>query len=223
MTTSSFSAQSPEQLSSPLFESAQSRHLKSGQMLFAAGDAGNGCYRIEEGVVKVLASSRRGKEMTIAILGPGAIVGELSMIDGLPRSVSIVALSDCRLLFVSREDFAKCVRDNPAIYKGLADILAARLRATDEALVAANFMPAGGRLARAFLDLAKFLGQNSGPGRKTLTHKISLSDLAAMTGVARENVSRTLTDWRKKKIVSKSSGYYCLENIAALRREAEDL
>jgi Cyclic nucleotide-binding domain len=85
-----------------LFHAAQPRHLKAGERLFAIGDVGDSCYRLDQGLLKVVASPR-GEERIIAILGPGAIVGELAMIDGLPRSASVVALHDCVIRFVSRE------------------------------------------------------------------------------------------------------------------------
>jgi CRP/FNR family transcriptional regulator, cyclic AMP receptor protein len=84
------------------------RRLNTGDVLFAAGDAGDGCYLLEQGMVKVVVTSSTGDERIIAILGPGAVVGELAMIDRLPRSASVVALRDSVLRFASREVFEKC-------------------------------------------------------------------------------------------------------------------
>ena len=58
-------------------------------------------------------------------------------------------------------------------------------------------------------------------GRILIRQKVTQSDLAAMAGIARENVSRILNEWMRKKIVSRLAGYYCLENRSALEREAE--
>ena len=52
-------------------------------------------------------------------------------------------------------------------------------------------------------------------------HKISQSDLAAMAGVARENVSRVMSDWKRNKVVTRSSGLYCLIDIATLKRNMD--
>ena len=60
-----------------------------------------------------------------------------------------------------------------------------------------------------------------GAGRIVIRQKIGQADLAAMAGIARENVSRILNDWKRRKLVSRLSGYYCLENKAQLQREAE--
>ena len=68
----------PKPLSAPLFEGAASRHLEAGEALFVAGDRGDGCYRLEHGLLKVIVTSPRGEERILAILGSGAIVGEPS-------------------------------------------------------------------------------------------------------------------------------------------------
>ena len=64
-------------------------------------------------------------------------------------------------------------------------------------------------------------GQDVGSGRIVIRQKIGQSDIAAMAGIARENVSRILNDWKRRKLVSRLSGYYCLENKAQLEHEAE--
>jgi CRP/FNR family cyclic AMP-dependent transcriptional regulator len=65
-------------LSAPFFDMAPLRELKAGAVLFAAGDTGDGCYRLEQGLLKVMVTSPSGEERIIAILGPGTIVGELA-------------------------------------------------------------------------------------------------------------------------------------------------
>ena len=72
----------------------------------------------------------------------------------------------------------------------------------------------------ALLNLAEHAGEEK-DGRIELRHKISQGDLAAMAGVARENVSRTISDWRKRNIVVRSSDYYCINDPRALAQEME--
>jgi CRP/FNR family transcriptional regulator, cyclic AMP receptor protein len=210
----------PETLLSTLFKEATERGLLEGEMLFRAGDPGDGCYRIQTGLVKVVVASQHGEERILSLLGPGAIVGELSMIDGGPRSASVVAVADCSLLFVSRAKFQMHSETHVELSDYLVKTLARRLRETDEALAAATFLTVKGRLARALLNLAEYAGEEHG-GRIELRHKISQADLAAMAGVARENVSRTMSDWRKRNIVTRSSEYYCINDLAALALETE--
>jgi CRP/FNR family transcriptional regulator, cyclic AMP receptor protein len=78
-----------------------------------------------------------------------------------------------------------------------------------------------GRVARAMLDLAQAFGHDIGDGRILIRQKINQSDLAAMAGTARENVSRILNTWKRESVVSLLAGYYCLENRKTLEREAE--
>jgi CRP/FNR family cyclic AMP-dependent transcriptional regulator len=94
----------PVTLLSELFEQAVAHNLRDGEVLFRAGDVGEGCYRIQTGLVKVVVTSQKGEERIIS-LGPDAIVGELSMIDGGPRSASVAAIADCLLSFLSRAKF----------------------------------------------------------------------------------------------------------------------
>ena len=208
----------PEHLSVLLFARTKRRHLDAGDVLFAAGDSGDGCYRLEHGLLKVVISSPKGDERILAILRPGALAGELAVIDGQPRSASVVAVRDCELSFISRAVFEKCTKEHPEIYRYLVNVLAARLRETDDAVAAASFMSSKARLARTLLELGELLGDEEDSGRVVIRHKIHQSDLAAMAGVARENVSRVFSDWTERKLISRSSGYYCLNDIATLKR-----
>lgn len=209
----------PERLSAELFCKAPLHRLKTGQRLFSAGDPGAGCYRLEQGLIKVLVSSPQGEDRIFSILGPGSIVGELSMIDGLPRSATIVALQDCVFRFVSRETFDQCVQSRPEVCQSFLAALALRLRETNDALAASTFLSVKGRVARALLDLADSLGKKTAAGGITIPYKISQGDLAAMAGVARENVSRTMSEWRRRNLVTQSADAYCLKDRTALEQE----
>lgn len=211
----------PGTLLSELFEDAVAHSLRDGEVLFRAGDVGDGCYRIQTGLVKIVVASQQGEERIISLLGPGAIVGELSMIDGRPRSASVVAIADCSLSFFSRARFQKCLDAHPELTSYLVGTLARRLREADDALAAATFLSVKARLARALLNLAEYVGKDNGGGRIQLGLKIGQADLAAMAGVARENVSRTMGEWRKRDIVTRSSDYYCINDPRALALEMD--
>jgi CRP/FNR family cyclic AMP-dependent transcriptional regulator len=210
----------PEAISADLFGKASTVKLAADQALFVEGDPGNGCYRLETGLLKVSVISSSGGERILAILGPGAVVGELSIIDELPRSASVTAIRDSELSFISRPQFATVAKEHPEIYRYITALLAARLRDTNMVVAAASFLPLKGRVARALVDLASAFGQEMDGKRVLIRQKISQSDVAAMAGIARENVSRILNEWIRTKLVSRVSGYYCLENKEALEREA---
>jgi CRP/FNR family transcriptional regulator, cyclic AMP receptor protein len=210
----------PGRLSAQLFAGAKTCHLKAGEALFAAGDIGDGCYRLEQGLLKVTITSPRGEERILAILGPGEIAGELSLIDRQPRSASVIAIKDCELSFISQQNFEKYTKQEPDIYRYLVNVLALRLRETDEAVAADSFLTVKARLARALLELSEYLGEDAGAGRVLIRHKINQSDLAAMAGVVRENVSRVVSEWKRRDLVTYSSGLYRLNDISTLKRYA---
>lgn len=208
----------PEGMSAQLFARAKTCHLNAGDTLFSAGDAGDGCYRLEEGLLKVVITSPRGEERILAILGPGEVAGELSIIDRQPRSAFVIAIKDCELSFISQQNFEKCTKQVPDVYRYLVNVLALRLRETDEAVAADSFLTVKARLARAFLKISEYLGEDDGTGRIVIRHKINQSDLAAMAGVAREYVNRVLSDWKRHDLVTHSSSFYCLNDITTLKR-----
>jgi CRP/FNR family transcriptional regulator, cyclic AMP receptor protein len=210
----------PRHLATDLFVGAKQMRLSADEVLFLSGDPGDGCYRVEDGLLKVTMVSRTGNERILAFLGAGAIVGELSMIDGRPRSASVVAVRPATLSFLSRSAFEGFAQKNPEVYKSLVTILSTRLRETDVVVAVGSFLPLKGRVASTLLELAENFGQDVGAGRIVIRQKIGQSDIAAMAGIARENVSRILNDWKRRKLVSRLSGYYCLENKAQLEREA---
>ncbi len=208
-------------LATNLFSGAKPVRLDADEVLFLAGERGDGCYRIKSGLLKVTMVSRSGSERILAFLGPGAIVGELSVIDGRPRSASVMAMRKAELSFLSRAAFEAFARKHPEVYKTLVALLASRLRETDMVIAAGSFLPLKGHVASTLLELAENFGQDIGSGRVVIGQKIGQSDIAHMAGIARETASRILNDWKRRKLVSQLSGYYCLENKAQLKREAK--
>src|SRR5919197_3437178 len=205
----------PAELSQSLFAKARPLSLKADQTLFVAGDEGDGCYRVEEGLLKASVAAPAGCERILSILGPGSVVGELSMIDRGPCSASVTALRDSQLSFVGRTAFEAFGESRPELYRHLATLLARRLRDTDDALVATNFLSVKARVARALFSLAEAFGRDIGQGRILIRQKVSQSDLAAMAGIARENVSRVLNEWGNRSLVKRLAGSYSLEDRRA--------
>ena len=211
----------PADVVAKLFGEAKGVALPRNRTLFRAGDRSDGCYQIVEGLVKVTILVEH-RERILAILGPGALVGELSMIDWAPRSATVTAIRDTRLAFVTGEAFAAFAQANPEVYRHISALLARNLRNNNDALVASSFLSVKGRAARALLALADAFGEEVGGGRILIHQKITQSDLAAMAGIARENLSRILQEWMRYALIKRLASYYCLENKPALEREADN-
>jgi CRP/FNR family cyclic AMP-dependent transcriptional regulator len=211
----------PADFVAALFRQARTVALPRNQALFRAGDPCDGCYRIVEGLLKVTAAAPSRRERILAIVGPRALVGELSMIDGAARSASVTAIRDSRLSFVTRAAFESFAQANPEVYRQISALLARHLRDNNNALVATSFLSVKGRAARALLSLADAFGEDVGSGRILIHQRISQGDLAAMAGIARENLSRILQEWMRNALIKRLASYYCVENKTALEREAE--
>jgi CRP/FNR family transcriptional regulator, cyclic AMP receptor protein len=210
----------PADLIERLFSNARPVRLPAGRTLFAAGDPGTGCYRVDQGLLKVSVLFGSRGERILAIAGPGEIVGEISMLDEGPRSAGVAAVKDSQLSFVTCAQFRSFAEEHPEVYQHLVRLLTLRLRYNTVAIAAGTFLTLKGRVARALLDLSEAFGHDVGNGRVLVRQKITQGDLAAMAGIARENVSRILNEWKRQSVVSRLAGYYCLENPQILEREA---
>src|SRR5262245_157124 len=195
----------PAEHASRLLAKAPDVELRKSETLFEIGAEGDGCYLLNHGVLKVSVASNAGTERILAILGPGAIVGELAMIDGLPRSATVQALKDSRLTFLARNVFVDILRAHPELYAHLVSTLVARLRQADDEVAAASFLSIKARVARALLLFAKHLGEPEAGDRLVVRHRIRQEDLAALADVARESASRIMSEWKKRKIIEQQS------------------
>jgi CRP-like cAMP-binding protein len=210
----------PAKLAEGLIGQARTVALAPDQVLFRTGDACDGCYHVIEGLLKVTVQLPSGRERILAILGAGGFIGELSLMDGAPRSASVIAIKASKLYFVTRAAFDAYGAAHPEIFRHIADLLARRLR-DNSATLAMSSLSIKARAARALLSLAEAFGKDVGSGRILIRQKVSQGDLAAMAGIARENLSRILQDWMDAKQVTRLAGYYCLENRATLERAAD--
>ncbi|HEY2137068.1 MAG TPA: Crp/Fnr family transcriptional regulator [Xanthobacteraceae bacterium] len=220
MTRDSLLSILPPPLAAGLIACSSTVALAPHQTLFRTGDACDGCYHVIDGLLKVSVLLPSRRERILAIVGGGGFIGELSLMDGSPRSAAVIALRASQLHFVSRAGFDDFAAKHPEIFRYIAHLLARRLR-DNSATLALSSASLKARAARALLSLADAFGKDVGAGRILIRQKVSQSDLAAMAGIARENLSRLLQDWTRDALVSRLASYYCVENRAALEREAD--
>ena len=204
-----------------LLTAANDVNLKSREILFRAGDAGDGCYFLREGVVKAAVVAKDGQERLLAVLGPGSLIGELSLFDDQPRSATIAALKPCHLLHVSKGSFFRLADANPMVYREALKILTRRLRQTNDSVVAQGTVTVAGRVARAFASLAQGLGEGRANGSILLPNKITQNDIAGMAGVARENASRAINDLLRDGILTREGSFYVIARPDELEDMAE--
>jgi CRP/FNR family cyclic AMP-dependent transcriptional regulator len=157
--------------------------------IMAAGDATDSLYIVLSGRLKVMMSDSDGKEVILAILGPGEFFGEMGLIDEEPRSASVVTLEPCELLSIAKRDFRKCLAENFEMSMAVMRGLVRRLREADRKIGSLALLDVYGRVSRLLLDMAETVN-----GEKIVTKRLPKQDIAKMIGASREMVSRVMKD-----------------------------
>jgi CRP/FNR family transcriptional regulator, cyclic AMP receptor protein len=199
-----------------LADAAQIVRIPAGRIIFRQGDSARGCYLVLKGAVKVTIPASHGREMLLAVLGKGDLVGEMALLDGLPRSATVTALKACELRYISAAAFDRLAHADVGLGRQLLRAMAGRLRQHNEAY-AVQQMSVRVRLAHALLHLGQRFGESLPDGRLLIRQKLSQAELGQMIGAARENVNRQLTEWSRDRIISRISGYYCLESPSTVQ------
>lgn len=159
--------------------------------IILADEEGDALFLIAKGQVKVSLVSEDGREVILSLLGPGAVFGELSLLDGKPRSANVVATEDTELVMLRRSDFLQLLHRVPQIAISLLAELAARLRKTDRKIEGLALLDVTSRISETLLQLASEQGSDTPQGvilRSRPTHQ----QMANMSGTTRETVSRVL-------------------------------
>lgn len=165
------------------------RSVPRGAMLMAEGDPTDSLYMIISGRLKVMMGDAEGKEVILALLGPGEIVGEMGLIDDSPRSATVIAIEPSELLSISKREFHKCLAENFDMAMGVMRGLVRRLREADRKIGSLALLDVYGRVARLLMDMAENVN-----GRKVVTKRLPKQDIAKMIGASREMVSRVMKD-----------------------------
>jgi CRP/FNR family transcriptional regulator len=187
---------------SRLRRTAKPRRIAQGDPLFLCGTSPDSCFLVRDGFVKVGVASHRGEERILAILGAGATIGDVALLDGQPRQVGAQALTDCQVLQIDRASMMAWIRDDPAASQQLAKALSIQLRRLSDEAIATCFLSVKGRVAHALLQLATHVGVTLPDRRVELRYAIRQGELAAMASVTRESVNRFLTQWRREGLLT---------------------
>ncbi|HWP27912.1 MAG TPA: Crp/Fnr family transcriptional regulator [Chloroflexota bacterium] len=193
-------AELPEERLQQLAQMVRRRTYHRGETIFHKGDPGTGLYIITSGQVKVVLPSESGEEAVLAVLEANDFFGELALFDGLPRSATVVAVTNTEVLILHRDDFLGFVTRNPEAAIACFAALSRRLRATDELIEDAIFLDVPGRLAKRLLDLAERHGRRTERGLE-IDLKLTQQDLAAMVGATRESVNKHLGWMRDHRLI----------------------
>ena len=175
----------PGSVTAALVGGGRLHRLVRGDRLLHEGDAADELFVVLDGEVAVSTRAPDGRESIVAVLSNGALLGELALFDAAPRSADARAVSDAEVLSVPYTPMRDALTGFPPALWGVVGLLAARLRAADDALADAAFLDVPGRTAKRLLELAGDAEEFSSP--------LTQEELAGRVGASRERVNRALS------------------------------
>jgi CRP-like cAMP-binding protein len=193
--------------------------LPSGHVIFEQHEESDHVVVIWAGHAKVLSRSD-GREVVLALRGPGEIVGEMVNVGGGARSAAVVAIERVVALKVEGTRFAEFLRQHAHASKLLTQLLVERLREADEYRLVAGSFSLGQRLARLLLQLADRYGLPTESGGIRIAIPLSQKDLAAWVGGSHRTVAREIERWRERGIVSTGRRRIVILQTEVLKRIA---
>lgn len=187
-------------------------------VLFVEGQGSDGIYLITEGLIKVYKLHPDGREKTLALLGPGDILGEMSVTGEEMRSATAETLERTIILAIARTDFQKLLTTMPSLASGLIKLLSDRLRSANRQIEELAFLNARSRVISNLILLAQEQGQKK-PAGIFLPLRLTHAELAKLIGVTRETVTRVLTELQQDELLAMQGKKMTFLNLDKLYRE----
>jgi CRP-like cAMP-binding protein len=175
---------------------AAERRIARGTTVFAKGEPGSSMMAVLAGRLRIGSVSHDGKEVTLNVIGPGEIVGEIALLDGKPRSADVVATEDTTVMVIERRDFMPFMLRHETLVERVLAVLCDRLRRTSMALEEIALFEVPARLARLLVKLAAEYGRPEPGGGLRIGIKLSQRDLSNLVASSRESVNKQLKVWR---------------------------
>lgn len=195
----------------------QRRTFAPGITLFHQDMPGTMLYMIESGSVRVVSIGRTGQELTLNVLGPGELFGELSLLDGQHRSATAITLAPTIAWLLSQASVKEFMQKFPPVNAAMIQVLVDRVRTTALRLEAMTFQDVLGRLAFELLNLAERSGRPSEKGLE-ITIPLTQVDLATMVGATRESVNKSVSILRSKGLVDVDGTSWFLQDPGGIQQ-----
>jgi CRP/FNR family cyclic AMP-dependent transcriptional regulator len=189
-----------------------------GQYLWYQGDPGDRLVVVSEGLVKVVLASQGGDEILLVTLGRYETLGELALLDGSPRSASVVAVEPTTVLMLPRAAVLDLMATHRPVLNAMLSALGQLVRRLTEQTGDLVFLDLAGRIAKVLITLARSHARDDGLTR--LDTGLSQSDIAAMVGATRPAVNRILQLFASRGLISVDGRVIVLRDMPALRRRA---
>lgn len=209
----------PDDAIARLVDAGRVVELERDDVLVRQGERTNHVAVILDGRFRVVVATRSGKSVLLAIRGPGDVVGELSAVDGAPRSATVSAVEPARVRTVPASLVRELAEQHPPFMWALLTATVARLRAADLRFVGAAVEVTRTRVARSLLELAARHGRPV-DGGVVLDVPLSQAELASWVGASREGVSGALSELRREELVTTERMAVTIRDLPGLRKVA---
>jgi CRP/FNR family cyclic AMP-dependent transcriptional regulator len=198
-----------------LFARARTQRYAANESIFLMGAPGDSMVAVLSGTIRISVPSPDGKEIVLAILGPGEICGEIALLDGKERTADAKAATNCSVVVLERRDVLAFFAQYPDAWSKLIDVLCDRLRTADQQMAEFALSPVPVRLAKALLRLASTDGpaQNGQPVERV---HLTQRELGNVIGATRESVNKYLRAWQRKGCVRIADRRIVITNRAAV-------
>ena len=187
----------PDEDLAALAGSLSLKRVPRGKFVINAGENTAGLYVVLSGRAKALIADDEGREVTLGTIGPGELFGEMSMLDGRPRSATIKTLETCDLLRLSEADFNDWLARDRTLPLKVLQSMVARLRSANRQIESLALMDVFGRVARLLLELAENID-----GQRVIRKAPTKQEIAHMIGASREMVSRVMRELQSSGYIS---------------------
>jgi CRP/FNR family transcriptional regulator/CRP/FNR family cyclic AMP-dependent transcriptional regulator len=201
-----------------LAAAVRTRRFRRGEVIFHRGDPGTTLFIVVSGCVKIAVPTEGGDEALLTVMRPGDFFGELSLLDGAPRSATAIALEPVELWTLHRDDLLRPMLAVPGAAT-LLTALARRLRRTDALVEEIGYLDLDARLARALLRLAEEHGVPDEEGVR-IDLPLTQTDLAAMIGATRPRVNLLLGAYQDAGLMRLAGRALILRDVPAFRIRA---
>lgn len=198
----------------------EKKRYPAGTAIFFQDDPSDALYILLSGSVKVYQTSEDGKDRILRILKRGNAFGELAMIEGKSRFVSVQTLEDSEMLRLARKDFVSFADKHTWVLWTLLSAFAERIRRMNEDVLDLSFRDVPYRVLHVLCDLVEKHGE-SGPAGTRITMPLSASDLASMVGSNSETVGRLLDRFETDGLVKRDGGNLVVPDPKALTKVLE--
>jgi len=195
---------------------AHRRNFEAGRNVMTIEQPGEAVYIILHGSVKIHIEQGE-RDVILAILGVGDLLGEMSLIDSVGRSASAVTLETSLMLWMDKTTFNYMLDNFPPVARNLVKIMSARVRLSDELIQALATLDVNGRVARQLLAFAKKYGRDK-DGMTQISITLTQGDIADLVGASRKRVNQAMVLFKEQELIDDADGRIAIKDERGLAK-----